>query len=143
MRIKTCNLLILFNEVKELFLLIITIKNIHEFNVLRLIYGYFAHKSSTLHWHTLPCFHWPSICIFADSEPIPLVITSSFVTIRTMLNIFSSRTCIKPRPLFHLNQSLFNIYHNTNFYEKVQSQQNIITIGVDNHEYHTTLCISY
>jgi len=40
MHIKACNLLILFNEVKKIHLLIIQI-NIHEFNVLRLIYGYF------------------------------------------------------------------------------------------------------
>jgi hypothetical protein len=41
MHIKACNLLILFNEVKQVHLLIIKIKNVHEFNVLRLIYRYF------------------------------------------------------------------------------------------------------
>ncbi len=44
MHIKTCNILILFNEVKKVHLLIIKIKKIHEFNVLRLIYGYFPLK---------------------------------------------------------------------------------------------------
>jgi len=41
MHIKAYNLLILFNEVKKIHLLIIKIKNIHELNVLRLIYEYF------------------------------------------------------------------------------------------------------
>jgi hypothetical protein len=59
MRIKTHNLLILFNEVKKtILLLIIKIKNIHEFKALRLNLWIFSiKKSSILHWLTLPHFH--------------------------------------------------------------------------------------
>jgi hypothetical protein len=46
------------NEIKELPLLIIKIKFIREFNVYRLnLWIFSTKKSSTPHWHTLPCFH--------------------------------------------------------------------------------------
>lgn len=52
MHIKTCNFLILFNEIKKFLLLIIKI------NVLMLnLWIFCTSKSNIPHWHTLSCFH--------------------------------------------------------------------------------------
>ncbi len=42
---------------KIFFLLIIKVKNIHEFNLLSLSLWIFSTQKKILHWHILPCFH--------------------------------------------------------------------------------------
>jgi hypothetical protein len=50
-------------KLKNFLLLIIEIKNIHEFNVLNFnLWIYSTKQSSIPCWHTLPCFHQNVIC---------------------------------------------------------------------------------